>query len=285
MIKKITLLLSIVTLLGLLTACGTAINTTAEAVENATTVNTPTEETKEVNETPTPEPTSEPTEAPTSDELKDTEDASKEFDEDAAYEKIAKAVEAYDVLMNKNGSKDLESHVMCYETVGGNSLIGTSIETSDGFSLNDDNDLVSRSLIYDGLFTNYFYDYINNGGSYYDFAEYVSSHTKDDLIGLNSVMPTEIRESGFDTNNYVVWNVAWIPSLDGTLTIQNFTEDITVSSSKINSFDNKTVDVAYQCDIYMDDKDTGLKAVFDKDGNFLNFNDENAQIDMIIPFE
>ncbi len=291
MIKKVICLLSTISLLFMLTACGGATNTTAEAVENTTTVDAPTEETKEVVETPTPEPTSEPAEVSTSDELKDTEDVYDGVDEEWAANKLQKVKESFDTLMNDNGTKEPESRAFfCLYLSDYQDLPPIEgLKTSDGLSFGKDTtDLPSVVYCYFDVLANYFYNSINKDEEYFDFGEYISSHSSEDMSKFMTKAEDDIdpNEGAFNSNNISMYNMLWIPALgDGKMTLQNITDDISVAHTKILLPDLSYADVVYQCDIYMDDKDTGLKAVFDKDGNLLNLNDENAQIELVVPFE
>ena len=156
------------------------------------------------------------------------------------------------------------------------------IETKDGFSLNFDPSSVTQeelekiNYIYRATIFYYYSEYINNENCI-DFADYISSHNFDDFP--ETVVP------GVDTNNYYMATIGWCDSLRrGELSLKNITSDINISMNEITMFDGTIIIPSYQCDLYMGGEDTGLKMLFDDHGNFLNFNDENAQIEFYNPF-
>lgn len=274
-----------------LVACGGTANTAQEAP--APTAETPkaeepkVEEPVEVEETEVEEVVEEPTE---------TTEEPEEFALTVEYatDKLQKMADAYNALFDSKGEVEELATRLLYD---GNVEIWTEddVQTKDGYSIQNvpvdyDRDLYSANGIGLGTLLDYYYNYANKDAGYVSFKDYIGDHNKDELadIFLKKVEDSE-KNGGTDTNDYYMNNVIWIPAIishDGnTVTIENATGDVTVEHKDIVMSDLSTATVAYQADIYIDGKDSGLKLVFDKDGNLLNLNDENATIEVVIPFK
>ena len=120
----------------------------------------------------------------------------------------------------------------------------------------------------------------------FDFVEYYKTQTSSEILDYGSMKAFNDAQDGtYDSNECYLRNMIWFDSLNGELSIKNITDDISVNCKVISMPYNKTTDVAWQCDIYSDGEDTGLKMLFDKDGNLLNLNDENAKIEFVLVFE
>ena len=73
-----------------------------------------------------------------------------------------------------------------------------------------------------------------------------------------------------------------IKSLEPTeITVSDLSEDITVSANKIYMMDGTVSTPKYQCNVIVNGEDIGLIALYDADGNLLNFNDENITVDWV----
>ncbi len=296
MIKKVLCLLSITLLLGILSACGSATNTTAEVTNNTTTVETATEEEASAEEIaePTPEPTQEPEDSiepeEASEETEDAKEPFTELTEEYAVEKVQRAQDAWLDLLERNGAKPYESYIACavftYQTPDESEIKDIKTLDGKGITYYDFEDPGVNSLAFNiDMFSNYFDNYINRDGEYYDFEEYVSSHNRGDIGKMLLGCANDLGGlEAVSENDVCCLNCTYLPSFNGEMTLQNITNEITVEHNKVYTFDQKWKDVAWQCDIYTDGKDTGIKAVFDADGNFLNFNDENSKIEKVIPF-
>lgn len=219
-----------------------------------------------------------------------------ELTEEYALAKLQKVSNAYGEL-EKNFNKETEAHAQLALATAFEDVVPVDgLATADGFTsdqmaeggLQGQQTLVA---VYLQTICKYYYDYINDDGDYFDFTDYISTHELDkDLVILFNAIHKDSVERGvageIDTNLGTMYNMAWIPALcEGQMSIENVTNEPKVEKNYVFLLDGSRVDVASQCDIYLDGKDTGIKAVFDKDGNFLNFNDENATIDLVIPFK
>jgi len=278
--KFLTFTLCIAMVSTLLTGCG---NGNAEVVES----NTVTEEVQTVE----PEVEVEPTE-----EVKEDSDAEKDTPEEEAEEKtfadtglteeyavenLSRAIDAYKKLY-ENKDKVFETNVVCYMESARSNLYLAEAESKDGYTLGDETDEYGSKYIlettYESLYLQYFDNYINNNGEYYDFTDYYKECNYLDLVDYSK----DERET--DTSKVFMWNTTWIPSITikgGETSIENITDDISIQYNDIWVPEGKDGKVAWQCDIYVDGEDTGLKMVFDKDGNFLNINDEEAKIEFV----
>lgn len=194
--------------------------------------------------------------------------------EDYAIEKLIKVHEAYDTLMSQN--KTLE---YCTQWCLENLSVGYVFE---GLKTADGQDLTENPYAFDSymsIIQNYYYDYINNNGDYFDFYEYVTTHNYDDII------ITDVAEYYDKTERIVCDNLGMYYTLtsisDGKeVTIANITDDIdeTISMASKDGMKN----VAYKCDILIDGEASGFTMLFDSEGNFLNFKTTDAADDLFV---
>ena len=289
--RKVIEMIIVMSMAISLVACGGTANTAQEAP--APTTEAPkaeepkVEEPVEVEETEIEEVVEEPTE---------TTEEPEEFALTVEYatDKLQKMADAYNALFDSKGEVEELATRFLYD---GSVEIWTEddVQTKDGYSIQNvavdyDRDLYSTNGIGFGTLLDYYYNYVNKDTGYISFKDYIGAHNKDELadIFLKKVEDSE-KNGGTDTNDYYMNNVIWIPAIishDGnTVTIENATGDVTIEHKDIVISDLSTATVAYQADIYIDGKDSGLKLVFDKDGNLLNLNDENATIEVVIPFK
>lgn len=291
MIKKVICLLFTVSLLAILTACGDAASSTAEVTDNTTAVEAPTEvvNTEETLKEETPK-VEEVVEEP-----EENKEEPEEFTLTVEYatDKLQKMADAYNALYDsKDEAEELAVRLLYYRDT--EPITDGDFQTKDGYSLQNisvdyDRDYYTMKGIILGALWDYYYDHVNNDSTK-DYPSYISESNKDDLADiLLRIIDDSEKNGGIDTNDFYMYNVTYIPAIishDGnTVTIENVTEDVTVEHKDIVMSDLSTATVASQADIYIDGKDSGLKLVFDKDGNLLNLNDENATIEVVIPFE
>lgn len=183
--------------------------------------------------------------------------------EDYAIKKLIKVHEAYDTLMSQN--KTLEYYTQwCLENLSVG-YVFEGLKTADGQNLTE-NPYAFDS--YMSIIQNYYYDYINNNGTYYDFYEYITTHNYNDII------TTDVGEYYEHSGRIICDNLGMYYTLtsisDGKeVTIANITDDIdeTISMASKDGMKN----VAYKCDILIDGEASGFTMLFDSEGNFLNF--------------
>ena len=195
--------------------------------------------------------------------------------EECAVEKLNSMYDALGDLLATNDNR-IYAFQYCLEE-GYYSI--PDIVTKDGIVLDENVSSVDDILdIYYGTIGMYYYNYVNNNSGYYDLIDYVSSHNIDELRVID-----ENRNTNYEvmTNAYLLTAIF---SNDNKLTVDNITDSITVDAKYVNLEGLNSVDVVYQCDIIINDENSGIKAVFDKDGNLLNLNDENVVIDYIPTF-
>lgn len=304
MMKKFICIFIIFSLVTVITACGQGstpapvaeqssmdaevTSVTEEASSEAVATKEPTEELEAT--VASPDEGESVSEEATEDTANDEAIWTGELTEEYAMAKLKRISDAYDQLVNENGYKDAEkASTICIYPI--NKIedipIIDDLSTKDGASLSDPLYMnpVGKSMIY------YYYDnYVNNNGDYFDFADYIKSNNYEEIIKpFNTIR--KIGESDenyiYDSNYTAFNNVVWIPALcNGEMSIENISDKITINSKPIlNSLTGELIDPAYQFNVLLDRKDTGIVALFDKDGNFINFNDENAKIDLVNPIE
>ncbi|MBR6148392.1 MAG: hypothetical protein IKQ44_08585 [Lachnospiraceae bacterium] len=282
--KKFLLLTICVTMITTFASCGNTNeleNTSNPVVEENVIEETPSEETVTVEE----EAPAEPVEEIVSEKEEEKSSADTGLTEEYAAEKLVRATKAYQELKN-NTDKVFETNVQV-ATVTGN-VKPSDAESKDGVALSCDNEEHTQNtyLTYLSMYTKYYDEYINNNGEYFDFVEYYKTHTSSEILDYGSMKAFNDDQDGtYDSNECYLRNMIWFDSLNGELSIKNITDDISVNCKVISMPYNKTTDAAWQCDIYSDGEDTGLKMLFDKDGNLLNLNDENAKIEFVLVFE
>lgn len=285
---KKNVLIVMIALATILTACSNATTVTETPTETTEKVEVvdqeerteQEEETTEVVEE-TPEDTEEIVEESVEEKTEEAEETVEEeskfegMTDEWAMEKANLAVKAYKELA-ENKTKDAENNVL-YELFTGVTN-GIDVTTKDGINLTQTGDFLVVRNLYHGLTTYYFDNYINNDGQYFDFADYISSHDYDEIANYNG-----LKEAAYDTNDWLMINVVWVEFLSDELTIQNIVDSDFIQEEVKTSGD--PIKVAYQCDIYSDGEDTGLKILFDENGNFLNINDNESKLEFVVPFE
>ena len=289
MLKKMFLLITVLALTVSLSACGGAANTVQEAPA-------PTAEASENEEPKAEEPVAdEKTEVKeVVEEPVGTNEEPEGFSLSVEYatEKLQKLTDAYNDLFESKGEVEELTTRLLYD--GSVEVITESdVQTKDGYSLQNvavdyDRDVYTINGIAFGTLLDYYYNYVNNDTGYVSFNDYIADHNKDELADVYLKIMEQVENDGsFDTNDYFMFNVKWIPAIMSNdaekVTVENVTDAPTVEHKSVIVSNLSTVDVAYQADIFIDGKDSGLKLVFDKDGNLLNINDESAQIEVVVP--
>lgn len=278
--KKKVIIVTVV-LAFILTACGSSTGVeTPEPVEDSTVAEQSVEnETAEVVEELVTEPS-----IANEEENRDKAEVEEEkpvfegLTEEWALEKLGLAKTAYKELTD-HMDKPAESNALyCFFT---NQVYSMDLKTKDGIILvTDSKDNVHISGgIYEGVCTYYFDNFINNGGEYFDFADFISSHTLEE-IDIYDIS----KNLACDTDDNYMRGLILCESLYGNLSVKNIVND-NFEKTEIKMPNNEIMQVAYQCDIFMEDKDTGLKMWFDENGNLLNIGGTNVQIEIVIPFE
>ena len=283
--RKISVILALITA-SVLIGCG-EVKATNDLLDNNANANieTPSEPIEEVvtDEKNTVEDSTIP-EKKTEEVAAEVEEEKPVFEgltEEWALEKLGLAKTAYKELTD-HMDKPAESNAL-YDFFT-NKVYSMDLQTKDGVVLNakSDDEFHTTGGIYEGVCAYYFDNFINNDGEYFDFADYISSHTSDEINFYNAG-----KNLACNTNDNYMRNLIWCESLFGTLSVRNISNEVTVDHKSIKMPNEELIDAAYQCDIYMEDKYTGLKMLFDVDGNLLNLNDEeyNNQIEFVMPFE
>lgn len=211
-----------------------------------------------------------------------------EFTEEYALEKITRAISAYEDILKSHD--DFSINMCNYIDVEIGLDAFEDLTTKDGFLICDATDWenlgqervdVAQSSVY-----GYLDNYINNNGEYYSIAEYISSNTKDDI--LKNDVATVPASEGQNTNlTYLrgLWCVSSIlylnPEKISTNKIMERDEIEASDFAKeiIRYLDGGKINIEYLVSIVINDTDTGLYAAFDKDGNFLNFLDNEMKIE------
>lgn len=281
--KKISLILALITA-SVLIGCG-EVKATNDLLDNNANANieTPSEPIEEVvADEKTPVEDSTIPEKKTEEVAAEVEEEKPVFEgltEEWALEKLGLAKTAYKELTD-HMDKPAESNALyAFYT---NHAYYMDLETKDGISLSDSNNLREIGRIYNGVCTYYFDNFINNGGEYFDFADFISSHNYEDFDKMAT-----LADSVTDTDECYMLSIVACESLFGTLSVKNISNEISVKLSSIRMPNNEMKEAAYQCEIVMDNKDTGIFMLFDTDGNLLNFNAENYQgyPEYVMPFE
>lgn len=245
--------------------CGNKLDTEVVNETDAVTEETIIEvSTPEPTEVPIPEPTEEPTPEP-------TEEPVKAFTVEEGMNKVAQLINARNELI-LNGDYHVEHHFLYgAETIsGGFSHAEHNLVTSDGVSLQEltnENGYIRAAVV-----ANYFYNYANSNSGYYNFSDYVTSHTVEEILSIWGGIPNEDASTNisimFEAPGVLEYLLINIETLDHAemLIGENCTAD-PVSG----------IEVYYQIPLTINGETFGVDAVFDKDGNILNIiTDEDA---------
>lgn len=256
--KKLITTLLIGGLMLSMSACGNKADTEAANITEAVVEETATEvPTVEPTEAPVPEPTEEPSPEP-------TEEPIEEFTVEEGMNKVVQLINARNDLI-LNGNYHVEHHFLYgAETISaGFSHAEHNLVTADGVSLQE---LTSENgYIRAAVVANYFYDYANNNSGYYNFSDYVKSHTVEEILSIWGGIPSEDASTNisimFEAPGVLEYLLINIETLDHAemLIGESCTAD-PVSG----------IEVYYQIPLTINGETFGVDAVFDKEGNILN---------------
>lgn len=275
--KKLAVLFVMSLTFYALTGCGNKVET-AQPVSEAALIETSVVETEtdmentsvQTEESQTAEMTETETEAETDTEPEFLTDGT--FDEKDAMYRIDRLLMAYKDLILSN--KETEYNLL--DRAEKLDHMGTIIpKTKDGIELNVTTEEADERKVGPGaaawcVVRNYFYNYVNNNGEYYDFADYIENHTYDEILHeVNSDSDLERFYHG-NTNEFIMAETLGVTlylyeaksiEIGEIYDKENFTMGITSMND---------TEVAYEATILVDGEFTGLTALYDENGKMLN---------------
>lgn len=276
-------------LLGIMSGCGT--NNKTEVVsqtQEETQVETDTETEVENVEENIIEEIEDVKEETIKEEILE-EEIIEEFTYEVAMEKVTRLLNAYIDITNY----DNDINYSCINRAEHSSVNdGFVIEslTSDGFSLNMNEEGsidFKNALACHNVYFTYLYDYVNNNGAVYDFAEYISSHTLDELLYNHhekDYIDNVISSDNYLYNEFTMFHAAKLVPWIVKYTHDNETflelKDLVTEGFLVPEISG--IPVAYQYDLYFGEDFSGLKVVFDADGNMLNIVDTYGTDDSVV---
>lgn len=291
--KKFAVLFVMSLIFSAFTGCGNKVET-AQPVSEAALIETSAVETEtdmentfvqtEESQTAEMAETQTETEAETDTEPEFLSDGT--FDEKDAMYRIDRLLMAYKDLILSN--KETEYNLL--DRVEKLDFMGTIIpKTKDGIELNitveeadDPERKMGPGVTSWCVVTNYFYNYVNNNGEYYDFADYIESHTYDE-IQHETLSDEDVEKFNFRTTNESIMSEAVGVALylyeAKSIEIGEIydKENLTMGVTSMND-----TEVAYEATILVDGEFTGLTALYDEHGKMLNIaSDDN--FDSYIP--
>ena len=135
-----------------------------------------------------------------------------------ATDKLQKMADAYNDLFESKGEVEELTTRLLYD--GSVEVITESdVQTKDGYSLQNvavdyDRDVYTINGIAFGTLLDYYYNYVNNDTGYVSFKDYIADHNKDELADVYLKIMEQVENDGsFDTNDYFMFNVKWIPAI------------------------------------------------------------------------
>ncbi len=269
--KKWVAVLLTVTLIGGLTACGPkeaelAEKPVEEALEEVV-EDTAAEVVKE-EEAPAEEVT---TEESTSDNVaEEVTPVETELTGEQAMEKVKRMFDAYQDLMISNNDVNFIIEDRC-ETFSNISDIG--VTTSDGVLLIN----TEKEFTLDGWYgvyvswavgQNYYYDYVNNNGSCYDFEKYITTHTADEILYKYNDKDVISNSDSLGNDYLMIHGIFSTPYLIN----HDITANELITGDGVTSIAVNGKSIAYELPLLVDGKESGFVAVFDEDRNLLNIN-------------
>lgn len=213
--------------------------------------------TPEPTEEPTPEPTEEPTPEP-------TEEPVEAFTVEEGMNKVAQLINARNELI-LNGDYHVEHHFLyAAETLSGGFMQAeNNLVTSDGISIQEDTP--ENTFIRIATTANYFYNYANNNTGYYNFSDYVTSHTVDEILSIWGGPIT----GEWSTNNFIMFEAPGV--LEYLLiNIETLDHAEMLIGENCTAEPVSGIEVYYQIPLTINGETFGVCAVFDKEGNILN---------------
>ena len=225
----------------------TTTEATTETIEDTTTETTTEVTTEETTEaTVTEEVTTEATTEATTEEI-----VEETFNKEQAIAKVEKMIEAHDVLVSQN--KEVENQLLnSAEHLNGN--LAPDLKTSDNISIKGYKDNIA-------IVVNYYYNYVNNSGRYYDFENYVTNHTFSEIIKENLYLKFTNYTPNENILNKAIGLIPYIKQSD------NIEYGDLVEENKITM---EQANVAYSMTMKCDDNGGDFIAVYDIEGNLLN---------------
>ena len=247
--KKVILSIVVIMSLSILGGCGKKEQTTVETSVDAVAVET-VEETSVVEmeveslEESLKETSEEETESVTEEVVDPTEEKLNN-----CFEKISRLKDAYNEIVTVAETKPLEKalqydlEMLTFKSAD----LGT---TADGLPF-------QSSFVAYATLSHYYDQFINDGGSYYDIAEWVKSQESSEYI-RNNYLPGEFDNT---LNATLLEAIALIPYID-TLEFGEIEET--------DAFEISGVKSAYIITLICNGEDIGMIAIFDAEGNLLN---------------
>ena len=208
------------------------------------------------------------------------------FTAEEGLEKVYLLLDAYSELIAS--SKEVEWNILdrCerLKAVG-----NIEPKTKDGFELNPTKEAPYLGTASNYVGINYFYNYVNNNGSYYDFTEYIESHNVDEILYENVASKEAIEKeaNGDLTSNYSLFGeaIGCIPFIRQfeSIEVADFKEGDECTLGPVSD-----IEVGYELTLSLDGENSGIIVLFDKDGNMLNlYTDDNTydKFDYIFTFD
>ena len=287
--KRILAIFMVATTILSLIGCGNQSKEVADA-----TASNAEQQTEEAVEEPSPTVAPEEKEEPADIEEEVVEESSFEFTEEYALNKISRFLEAYKEFFKPDHFNDeIPWQIKSLDVYDAGVFCNAS--TSDGFSLYDvslmdsyEKDptlLNSTHIINNNIFAEYFNNYVNNNGEYYDLVEYISNHTKEELENLPYYVDVEADK--WNNNNYYLMGTYWLNDIyymkpeslsTNKILYKEDIDQLNCTKQIIKSGKADLIDIEYLVSIVVNDQETGLYAAFDKDGNLINIIDDVEEV-------
>lgn len=286
--KRIIAVILCLTIVGsALVGCG---KETEEASAPVETVEEPTAEPEmeEISEPVEEEPVEEA--APEEEEVvEEPSFAETGLTEEYALDKLDKAYTLYKSLTVDNTDESFE--LECLSALATAYTLGIDVTTKDGINLLTTLDSFDSQTWFKALSVMVsvpctdFYNYINNNEDHFDYKNYIESNTYNDLVKLIEMTDEEeYQADSYTMMSLLIWMDTLI-STEGEISVRNITDNITVDYPEVRIPDGTVSTVAWQCDIYKGEEDTGLKLEFDAEGNLLNLCTDDPKVEKIINFD
>ena len=192
----------------------------------------------------------------------------KNFTEEEALEKVHKLMDAYHDLLASNDETTWNILDRCerYDDVG-----YIVPKTKDGLELNwTEEELGLGSVASIVMGSNYYYNYVNNDTGYYDFTEYIESHSMDEILyeHMSQNYVQNIREGLISCDKILMSHgLMLIPYMNQfeEITANKFVEGDACTFEAVNE-----TKVYYELYLDLDGQYSGLRALYDANGNMLN---------------
>ncbi len=216
-----------------------------------------------------------------------TKSATGEFTIDQAMEKLLAYLNARPVLVNELNPEDISCYLCAADELGGIEAADYSkMVTKDGHQMqhgtNDQDILDDNCIIQSSAACEWYYNWINNG-EYMSTAEYITNHTRDEIINkyykdIESGEKT-IHDS-YNTDDIVMLNAIifakYMDENKDSIVTGDVETAVTSETGLIKDIVGDT-EIVYQLPIFVGPEKNELFILFDKDGNMVTIipiNDE-----------